>query len=91
MGNPVRNDDVTITVHAVSWSDGEKYLCSCSNFSRMKRDFRVSKNYCFCCAGHFKYHYEIMLGVKLETIQILSSPLDSNGNDPCVIQFKVLD
>lgn len=50
----------------------------------------VSRNYCVCCAGHFKHHYEIMLGVKLKTIEIVSSPLDSNGENPCVIKFAIV-
>lgn len=90
MGEPLRNEDGTITVKAVSYSDGEKYLCSCSNFSGLKYDYSVSKNYCFCCAGHFKYHYEIMLGLKLKTLEIESSPLESNGKYPCVIKFAIL-
>lgn len=90
MGEPLRNEDGTITVKAVSYSDGEKYLCACSNFSGLKYDYGVSKNYCFCCAGHFKHHYEIMLGVKLKTLEIESSPLESNGKYPCVIKFAIL-
>lgn len=90
MGEPLRNEDGTITVKAVSYSDGEKYLCACSNFSGLKYDYSVSKNYCFCCAGHFKYHYEIMLGLKLKTLEIESSPLESNGKYPCVIKFAIL-
>ena len=87
MGRPVLNEDGSITVHAVYYSDGEKYLCACSNYHRTKRDYPVSKNYCFCCAGHFQHHYEIMLGVKLRPIEIISSPLDSEGKNPCVLRF----
>lgn len=90
MGTPIRNEDGTITVNAVSYFNGEKYLCACSNFNGLKYDYSVSKNYCFCCAGHFKYHYEIMLGVKLNTLEIVSSPLDSNGKNPCVIKFEII-
>ncbi len=90
MGEPLRNEDGTITVKAVNYSDGEKYLCACSNFNGLKYDYSVSKNYCFCCAGHFKHHYEIMLGVKLKTLEIESSPLESNGKNPCVIKFAIL-
>lgn len=90
MGEPLRNQDGTITVKAVSYSDGEKYLCACSNFNGLRRDYHVSKNYCFCCAGHFKHHYQIMLGVKLKTLEIVSSPLDSDGKNPCVIKFAIL-
>ena len=89
MGRPVRNEDGTITVHAVYYSDGDKFLCACSSFNGVKRDYSVSRKYCFCCAGHFKYHYEIMLGVKLETLEIVSSPLDSEGKNPCVIKFVI--
>ena len=89
MGRPVRNEDGTITVHAVYYSDGEKFLCACSNFNGVKRDYSVSKKYCFCCAGHFKYHYEIMLGVKLKTLEVMSSPLDSEGKNPCIIKFGI--
>lgn len=90
MGNPSRNDDGTITVEAVSYFNGEKYLCACSNFNGLKYDYSVSGNYCFCCAGHFKHHYEIMLGVKLKTLEITSSPLDSNGKNPCVIKYAII-
>ena len=91
MGRPERNEDGTITVHAVYYSDGEKFLCACPNFNGVKRDYSVSKNYCFCCAGHFKYHYEIMLGVKLKTLEVVSSPLDSEGKNPCVIKYEIFE
>lgn len=90
MGRPVKNQDGTITVHAVYYNDGKKFLCACSNFNGVKRDYSVSKKYCFCCAGHFKYHYEIMLGVKLKTLEIVSSPLDSEGENPCIIRFAIV-
>lgn len=90
MGKPVRNEDGTITIHAVYFSDGEKFLCACSNYNGVKRDYSVSRNYCFCCAGHFKYHYEIMLGVKLKTLEVVSSPLDSDGKNPCIMKYAIL-
>ncbi len=90
MGNPILNKDNTVTVHAVSYKENDKFACACSNFNKVKRDYQVSKNYCFCCGGHFKYHYEIMLGVKLEVADIISSPFDSDGNEPCVFLFKIM-
>ena len=90
MGKPVKNEDGTLTIHAVYYSDGEKFLCACSNYNGLKRDYSVSRNYCFCCAGHFKYHYEIMLGVKLKTLEVVSSPLDSEGNNPCIMKYAIL-
>jgi len=91
MGVPVKNDDGTITVNAVSYYRDGRFMCACSNFNNLKYDYAVSKDYCFCCAGHFKYHYEIMLGVQLKTIEIVSSPLDSGGRDACVIKFEIMN
>lgn len=90
MGRPIVNEDGTITIHAVSYSDGDKFLCACPNFNGVKRNYSVSRKYCFCCAGHFKYHYEIMLGVKLKTLEVVSSPLDSEGKNPCIIKYAIL-
>lgn len=90
MGYGELNSDGTITLHAVSWFENGEYNCGCSNYSKLKRDYSVSKNYCFCCAGHFIYNYQIMLGVKLKTLEIVSSPLDSDGKNPCVMRFQVL-
>lgn len=42
MGQPLRNEDGTITVSAVSYSDGEKYRCACSNFNGITYDEIVS-------------------------------------------------
>lgn len=30
-----------------------------------------------------------MLGVKLKTVEIVSSPLDSGGKNPCVIRYAI--
>lgn len=87
---PVTNENGILTVHAVYYSDGEKYLCACPNFNKVKREYPVSKNYCFCCAGHFKYHLEIRLGVNLKALEIVSSPLDSGGKNPCIIKFAIV-
>lgn len=87
MGRPVLNEDDSITVHAVYWLDEGRYRCACSQFSGLKLDAPVSRNYCYCCAGHFKHHYEIMLGVKLETVEIVSSALESMGEEPCVLRY----
>jgi len=89
MGNPALNPDGSITVHAVAVLKDGKYQCVCSNFIGLKRDYEVSRHYCFCCAGHFRFHYETMLGCRLKTVGIESSPLDSNGAAPCVIRFEM--
>lgn len=91
MGKPVLNDDGTITVHAVSFWENGQYVCACPNFHGAGLNQPVSKTYCFCCGGHFKHHYQIMLGVKLNVREILSSPLDSDGKHPCVLLMEIID
>lgn len=91
MGDAHLNQDGTITLNAVSWFENEKFHCACSNFSKIKRDYPVSKNYCFCCSGHFLHHYQIMLGQKLKTLEIISSPLDSDGTNSCVMRFAIIE
>ena len=90
MGTPVLNEDGTITVHAVYYRDGDKYACSCPNFNKLKRDYPVSKTYCFCCGGHFRFHYQIMLGLKLRVKEVVSSPLNSEGEMPCVFIMEII-
>lgn len=90
MGRSVINDDGTITVHAVEYWTGDRYECGCSNFNKVKRDYDVSKAYCYCCGGHFKFHYEVMLGVKLRIKEVVSSPLDSKGKNPCVFLMEII-
>lgn len=89
MGKPVLNEDGTITLNAVNYFDGNKFLCACSNFNWIKSDYYVSKKYCYCCSGHFKHHYEIMLGLKIKDIDIITSPLDSNGKNSCAMKFYI--
>lgn len=90
MGSPALDENGEIVVNAVRYCIDGKYACACPSVSRQPVQ-PASKNYCYCCAGHFKFHYEIMLGCKLATAEIVSSPLDSKGNDPCVIRFAVVE
>ena len=89
MGRPVLEPDGTITLNAVTYVCDGKFACACSNFNKLKRDYPVSKHYCYCCGGHFKHHYQIMLGVGLEVAEIVSSPLDSDGASPCVFRLRI--
>lgn len=34
-------------------------------------DHPVSKTYCYCCAEHFRFHYQIALGIKLQTKEVV--------------------
>jgi hypothetical protein len=90
---PCLNDDGTITVTFGDYQNGVhtgKHTCSCGSIKRMKQPFSVSPTYCGCCAGHFLYHYQNALGVKLKLKKINSSPLNTNGEKPCSFTFAVI-
>ncbi len=90
MGSPELTEDGTLRVHAIYYIKGDRFECACSNFHNLKRDYRVSRSYCYCCGGHFKYHYEIMLGLKLRLKGVDSSPLDTEGGDPCIFDYEII-
>lgn len=90
MGSPELGKDGLLTIHAVSYWNEDRFSCACSNYNKVKRDYKVSKTYCYCCSGHFKYHYEIMLGMELKLKEVVSSPLDSDGKDPCVFTYELI-
>ena len=91
MGVPTLMADGSILVDAVRAREGGRYACACSNFSHSGWTGHVPRCYCYCCAGHFLHHYQIMLGVKLRTAEIVSSPLDSGGTLPCAMRFTILE
>jgi len=67
------------------------YKCACPCFHKAKIDANVSKTYCYCCAGHFRHHYQNAFGIKLKTKEIKSSPLDSKGQEPCRIVLEIIE
>ena len=92
MMSPSLNDDGTFTV---TFSDQNgvhsgKNTCSCGSIKKLKQPFLVSPTYCGCCAGHFIYHYQNALCVKLKLKEINSSPLNTNGEKPCEFTFEVI-
>ena len=88
MGNPVLNEDGTITAGI---GDAGGVRCPCPVFDGVELDQAISKTYCYCCAGHFRYHYQIALSIKLKTREVVSSGLESRGKKPCRFVFEVLE
>lgn len=88
MGNPVLNEDGTITAQ-IGGADGLQ--CPCPVFSGVELEQTVSKTYCYCCAGHFRHHYQIALGKSLRTQDVVSSALESRGKEPCRFVFEILE
>ena len=88
MGKPALDENGDINVDAVHYQVGERFTCACPAISKQAIQ-PDSKNYCYCCAGHFKFHYEIMLNCKLSVAEIISSPLDNNGANSCMIKLRI--
>lgn len=78
-----------LIVHGVAYQTDGKFECACPTFNKVKRDYDVPREYCYCCGGHFKYHYEIMLGLKLDLVEIVSSPHDTAGEESCVFKYRI--
>ena len=87
MGSPYIDENGDLVVNAVSNFVDGKYHCACPSISKQPTQPKT-KEYCYCCGGHFKFHYEIMLDSKLVIKEIVSSPLDSEGSKPRVIKFS---
>ncbi len=93
MMSPCLNDDGSITVTFGDYQNGVHIgnnTCSCGSIKNLKQPFSISPTYCGCCAGHFLYHYQNALGVKLKLKEINSSPLNTNCEQPCSFTFEVL-
>jgi hypothetical protein len=94
MMSPRLNNDGTITVFYGGHQNGVhtgKTTCSCGQIKKLKQPFSVSSTFCGCCAGHFLYHYQNALGIKLRLKEIVSSPLNTNGEKQCEFKFEVDD
>jgi len=86
------NDDGTFSIY---WEIGEKenYQCVCACIRRMKKENpdtdNISKTFCGCCGGHIRHHYQNILGIKLKLIDVVSSPINSNGKSRCEFLFEI--
>lgn len=90
MGSAELDENGYLVVHAVAYHPGEKFECACPTVSKVKRDDPIPREYCYCCGGHFKFHYEIMLDAKLRLAEIVSSPHDTDGEKPCVFRYEFI-
>lgn len=88
MGNPVLNENDTITA-GIGHEGG--FPCPCPIFQGVPGEQSISKTYCYCCAGHFRYHYQIALGKKLRTQDVVSSALESHRKEPCRFVFEIVE
>jgi len=86
MGDPVLHEDGAIS-GGVGAEGG--FDCPCPVFRGWKYEESVSPTYCLCCAGHFRHHYQIALGVKLRVKDVLSTILESRRKRPCRFVYEV--
>ena len=98
------NKDNCLTVDFY-WEVDSNKICSCGDIKvpiiaskllfknkKLLIDDRVMPlTYCLCCAGHFKYHLENALGIKLRTKEIISSPINSKGEKPCKFILEIVN
>lgn len=89
MGRPKLNEDGTIST-GIFWLEGTDYRCPCPCFNGLKLTEPVSITYCYCCAGHFRYHYQNAFGVKLRTKEVVSSVLQSLSKKPCQFVYEII-
>ena len=88
------NDDGTLSIY---WGAGEKgnYKCVCRLVSRLQKEnpvtVNISKTFCGCCGGHIRHNYQNSLGVKLRLIDVVSSPISSNGKNHCELLYEIID
>lgn len=90
MGKPYINKDGDIETLAVGSYSNKNMTCPCwylSNTTPTNGPMPLS--YCKCCGGHFKFHYQKALGIKLRLKEVVSSILNSEGNKPCVFIYEI--
>ena len=63
----------------------EGYRCSCLP----KAEKPLSVTYCYCCAGHIKYHFRLSLGLKLEATP-RGTALSTGGKKPCTFSLRII-
>lgn len=91
MGSAELDENGLLLDHAVSYHPNEKFECACPTVSKIRRDYAIPREYCYCCGGHFRYHYEIMLGVRLRLVEIVTSPHDTDGEKPCAFRYEMIE
>ena len=91
------NPDNTLTA---GWhiKENESFVCACTAIVDRKTKVRdlpivgrvMPLTYCFCCAGHCRQHLQKLLDIKLRTKEIVSSPINSTGREPCEFIFEII-
>lgn len=101
--NTTLNSDNTLTTIMLPTMNKGKYICLCP--ATVKSGVKVGDlsleeddldnrsmplSYCFCCAGYCRRYLQIALDVTLKTKKIVSSPINSRGENPCEFIFEII-
>ena len=92
MGHPrlTENGDI-FTGHCAGSGSPEALRCSCWNFDgALPEQGKMPLSYCLCCAGHFRHHYQIALGVQLRVKEVVSSVFGETP-DYCSFLFEIVE
>jgi hypothetical protein len=92
MGHPHFTEGGDIyTEHCAGSGTSSDLKCSCWRFNGcVPSEGKMPLSYCLCCAGHFRFHYQKALGVKLRVKKIISSVF---GEPPqyCSFLFEIVE
>ena len=79
MGQPRLNENGDIYTGYCAGGSGEGTMhCSCQRIgtrhgSCYPDEGKMPTSYCLCCGGHFRFHYQKALGLKLRVKEVVSS------------------
>lgn len=91
MGKPFLNGEGDIETVAVGSVDLTGMYCPCWRLKSLTpTGGPMPLSYCACCGGHFMFHYQKALGIQLRLKKVVSSALNSSGQEPCVFQYQIL-
>jgi hypothetical protein len=91
MGKASLNVAGELELNAVGSYGYESYQCPCWNFNGARPiNGPMPLSYCKCCGGHFRFHYQHALGIKLRLKEVKSSILNSEGKTPCVFLYEII-
>ena len=91
MGKPFLNEDGDIETVAVGSHGFSGMACPCWRLKGLSpSEGPMPLSYCACCGGHFMFHYQKALGLKLRLKKVVSSMLNSMGAAPCVFRYQIL-
>jgi len=91
MGHPRLNENGDIfTGYCAGGSGDGATHCSCWRFGgKFSEGGVMPTSYCLCCGGHFRFHYQKALGLKLRVKEVVTSVFD-DPPDYCSFVLEIV-